>query len=187
MKPQPAIFLDRDGTLIEDRGHLSLPNEVVFFPATGAALRRLQPHFRLFIVTNQPGVSLGEVTAADVQRVNDHVVACLRTAGIEIAAVYCCPHQRSEDCACIKPKPFFMEQAAREHGVDLSRSFTVGDHPHDVHLATNVGATGVFVLTGHGSKHRHELGPDDIVAKDIEEAAGIILRLHSERSHAAAH
>lgn len=187
MKPQPAIFLDRDGTLIEDRGHLSSPAEVVFFPATGAALRRLQAHFRLFIVTNQPGVSLGKVTAADVRRVNDHVVTCLREAGIEIAAVYYCPHQRSEDCACIKPKPFFMEQAAREHSVDLNRSFTAGDHPHDIHFAHNAGATGVFVLTGHGSKHCDELSPDDIVAKDIEEAAGIILRLHSERRHAAAH
>ncbi len=187
MNPQPAIFLDRDGTLIEDRGHLSSAAEVVFFPATVPALRRLQPHFRLFIVTNQAGVSTGEVTMADVQRVNDHVVARLREAGIEIAAVYCCPHQRSEDCECIKPKPFFMEQAAREHGVDLSRSFTVGDHPHDVHLARNVGATGIFVLTGHGAKHRDELGPDDIVAKGIEEAAEIILRLRDERSHAATH
>ena len=187
MNPQPAIFLDRDGTLIEDRGHLGSPDEVEFFPATGAALRRLQAHFRLFVVTNQPGVSLGEVTLADVQRVNDHVVACLRAAGVAITAVYCCPHQRSEDCVCIKPKPFFMEQAAREHGVDLSRSFTVGDHPHDVHLAGNAGATGVFVLTGHGTKHRDELGPDDIVAKDIEEAAGIILRLQDERIHAASH
>lgn len=187
VNPQPAIFLDRDGTLIEDRGHLGSVDEVVFFPATGAALRRLQEHFRLFIVTNQPGISLGEVTADGVRRVNDHVVACLRGAGIEIAAVYCCPHQRSEDCACIKPKPFFMEQAAREHGVDLRRSFTVGDHPHDVYLASNAGATGIFVLTGHGAKHRGELAAGDIVAKDIEEAADIILRLRAERSHATAH
>ncbi|MBI5686504.1 MAG: HAD-IIIA family hydrolase [Verrucomicrobia bacterium] len=187
MNPQPAIFLDRDGTLIEDRGHLRSTAEVAFFPATVPALRRLQPHFRLFIVTNQPGVSLGEVTMADVQRVNDHVVARLRAAGVEIVAVYCCPHQRSEGCACIKPKPFFMEQAVREHGVDLGHSFTVGDHPHDVHLACNAGATGIFVLTGHGMKHRDELGADDVVAKDIEEAADIILRLRSERSHATAH
>lgn len=160
---------------------------MVFYPATMAALRRLQPHFLLFIVTNQPGVSIGEVTMANVQRVNDHVVSRLREAGIEIVAVYCCPHQRSDDCACIKPKPFFMEQAAREHGVDLARSFTVGDHPHDVHLAHNAGATGIFVLTGHGEKHRDELGADDIVAKDIEEAADIILSRRNQRSHATTH
>jgi len=180
----PAVFFDRDGTLIEDRGHLRSPDEVVFYPATVAALRRLQPHFRLFIVTNQPGVSIGEVTMADVQRVNDHVVARLREAGIEIAAVYCCPHQRSEDCACIKPKPFFMEQAAHEHGVDLARSFTVGDHPHDVHLARNAGATGIFVLTGHGNKHLDELTADDIVAEDILEAADIIISRSTTPDHA---
>lgn len=180
MNPQPAIFLDRDGTLIEDRGHLRSPDEVVFYPATVPALRRLQSHFRLFIVTNQSGVSKGEVTLADVQRVNDHVASRLREAGIEIAAVYCCPHQRGDDCACIKPKPFFLEQAVREHGVDLRRSFAVGDHPHDVHLARNAGATGIFVLTGHGTKHRDELDAGDLVAKDIGEAAEIIL-------HATAH
>jgi len=172
---QPAVFLDRDGTLIEDRGHLRSPEEVVFYPATVPALRQLQPHFRLFIVTNQPGVSKGEVTMADVQRVNDYVASRLREAGIEIAAVYCCPHQRVEACACIKPNPFFLEQAAREHDVDLRRSFTVGDHPHDVHFARSAGATGIFVLTGHGAKHRDELDAEDIVAKDIQEAVGIIL------------
>jgi histidinol-phosphate phosphatase family protein len=187
VNPQPAIFLDRDGTLIEDRGHLRSPDEVMFYPATVPALRRLQPHFRLFIVTNQSGVSTREVTLAEVQRVNDHVASRLREAGIEITAVYCCPHQRSDDCACIKPKPFFLEQAVREHGVDLRRSFAVGDHPHDVHFARNAGATGIFVLTGHGAMHRDEMDAGDIVAKDIEEATGIILRLHSERNHAATH
>ncbi len=80
----------------------------------------------------------------------------------------------------MKPKPFFLEQAVREHGVDLSRSFAVGDHPHDVHFARNAGATGIFVLTGHGALHRDELDGDNLVAKDIEAAAEIIL-------HATAH
>lgn len=175
MKLQPAVFLDRDGTLIEDRGHLRAPAEVVFYPETLPALYRLQRHFRLFIVTNQSGVSKREVTLADVARVNDHVTARLREAGIEIAAVYCCPHQRSDDCACIKPKPFFLEQAVREHGVDLRRSFAMGDHPHDVQFARNAGATGIYLLTGHGPKHRAELDADTVVAQDIREATDIIL------------
>jgi D-glycero-D-manno-heptose 1,7-bisphosphate phosphatase len=166
---RPAVFLDRDGTLIEDRGHLRLP-----------ALRQLQPHFRLFIVTNQSGISKGEVTGAEVQCVNDHVTSRLHEAGIEIAATYCCPHQRSDNCACIKPKPLFLERAAREHSVDLRRSFAVGDHPHDVEFARNAGATGIYVLTGHGPKHRAELAPGTVVAQDIGEATEIIL-------HATAH
>lgn len=172
---QPAVFLDRDGTLIEDRGHLRAPAEVVFYPGTLPALRRLQPHYRLFVVTNQSGVSKGEVTGAEVERVNDHVVDRLRDAGVEIAAVYCCPHQHSDNCACIKPKPLFLERAVREHGVDLCRSFAVGDHPHDVEFARNVGATGIYVLTGHGPKHRAELAANTVVAQDIQEATEIIL------------
>lgn len=181
-----AIFLDRDGTLIEDRGHLREPSEAVFYPGTFPALRRLQRLFRLFIVTNQSGVGRGEVTLAEVGRVNEYVVGRLREAGIEIAAVYCCPHLRSDGCACIKPKPFFPEKAAREHGLDLRRSFAVGDHPHDVELARNVGATGIYVLTGHGRKHRAELDGDAVVAEDIGEAADIILRLRDAPDHATA-
>ncbi|MCX7824422.1 MAG: HAD hydrolase-like protein [Verrucomicrobiae bacterium] len=74
-----------------------------------------------------------------------------------------------------KAEQFFPRKAARDHGLDLRRSFTVGDHPHDVHLARNAGATGVYVLTGHGAKHRDELDPASIVATDLQEAAGIIL------------
>lgn len=116
----------------------------------------------------------------DAERINGHVVARLREAGIEIAAVYCCPHQRTEDCSCIKPNPLFLERAAREHHVDLRRSFTVGDHPHNVHLARNVGATGIYLLTGHGGKHLAEMNADDIVATDILKAADII---HNRRNN----
>lgn len=176
----PAVFLDRDGTLIEDRGYLRTPGEVVFYPATVKALLRLQPYFRLFIVTNQSGVSQGVATLAEVQSVNNHVVACLRAAGVVIDAVYCCPHKRSDDCPCIKPKPYFIECAAREHGIDVRRSFAVGDHPHDVAFARDAGATGIFVLTGHGLKHRGELAADAIVVADISGAADMILRHHEE-------
>lgn len=102
----PAVFLDRDGTIIEDRGHLRAPSEVVFFPDTVPALRRLREHFRLFIVTHQRGIADGLVSAAEVARVNEHVVAELRRHGVEITEVYCCPHRRDEGCECIKPKPY---------------------------------------------------------------------------------
>ena len=173
--PRLAVFLDRDGTLIEDRGHLRDAGEVVFFAETLPALRRLQEHFQFFIVTNQSGVGKGQLTLDEVKSVNDYVVHWLRERGVQIAAVYCCPHRRDEGCACIKPKPFFLEQAAREHGLDLSRSFVIGDHPHDVHFARNAGAIGIYVLTGHGLQHRAELRGDEIVTADIGAAADWIL------------
>jgi D-glycero-D-manno-heptose 1,7-bisphosphate phosphatase len=173
---RPAVFLDRDGTVIEDRGHLADPSEVVFYPDTVEALRRLRERFLLFLVTNQPWVARGILTPEDVDRVNARVVSHLAEHGVVITAVYVCPHERSDGCSCIKPKPYFLRQAAVEHGVDLRKSFTVGDHPHDVEFARSVGARGVYVRTGHGSQHVGELAPDEIVTAGIAEAADWILR-----------
>ncbi|MDT8389698.1 MAG: HAD-IIIA family hydrolase [Lentisphaeria bacterium] len=94
-KAVPAVFLDRDGTIIEDRGYLSDPSDVVFFDDTVPALRRLAEHFMLFMVTNQAGVADGTITLRDVDRVNAHVVSYLASHGIPIAATYVCPHARS--------------------------------------------------------------------------------------------
>ena len=171
----PAVFLDRDGTLIEDRGHLSDPAQVVFFPETLQALRRVQTRFLLFIVTNQSGVARGGLRPEEVQRVNAHVVEHLGREGVVIREVYCCPHAREDGCACIKPKPYFLLKASGDHGVDLSRSFVVGDHPTDVELAVNAGARGIYVLSGHGRKHRNELTVECEVAEGILEAADAIL------------
>lgn len=170
-----AVFPDRDGTLIEDRGHLRSPSQVVFFPDTIAALQSLGQSFRLFIVTHQRGIAEGSLQAAEVAQVNDHVVRHLARAGICIERVYCCPHRRSDGCECIKPKAYYLCMAAREFGVNLSKSFVIGDHPHDVELARNAGATGVFVLTGHGTKHRQDLPAGALVTSGIREAATLIL------------
>ena len=173
--PRAAVFLDRDGTLIEDRGHLASPAEIVLFPDTVPALRRLQRDFLLFIATNQSGVADGVIGLEDVERVNLRLRSLLAEQGIQLAAVYVCPHSRGDGCACIKPKPYFLHQAAREFGIDLTRSFVVGDHPHDVCLAGNAGARGVYVTTGHGAKHLEELPPGQPVVAGIREAAEWIL------------
>ncbi len=176
---RPAIFLDRDGTLIEDRGHLGDPAQAVFYPETAPALRRLGGQFLLFIVTNQNGVAKGLTRLEDVRRVNEHVAAVLAREGIEIREIYTCPHQRSDGCACIKPKPFFLRKAEAEHGADLPRSFVVGDHPADVELAANAGARGIYVLTGHGEKHRAELRVPCAVEPGISAAVD---RIGAERA-----
>jgi len=177
-----AVFLDRDGTIIEDRGHLRSPSEVVFFPDTVAALKRLQEHYLLFVVTNQPGIARGLASAEEVEQVNGYVVAELRKQRVTISDVYCCPHDRSEDCICIKPNPYFLHEAARDYGLDLAKSFVVGDHPHDVVLADNAGATGIYVLTGHGMHHRAELPPWRVVVPGIREAAEWILAERTKKT-----
>ncbi|MFH0964022.1 MAG: HAD-IIIA family hydrolase [Planctomycetota bacterium] len=173
--PRPAVFLDRDGTLIEDRGHIRLCSEVHFLPETAEALRRLREHFLFFIVTNQPGVAEGLLTLDDVDRVNAHVVRELAEEGVAISEVYSCPHRRTDDCTCIKPKPHFLHRASERYHLDLSRSFVIGDHPHDMELARAVGAHGVYVLTGHGAKHVGELPDDAVIASSILEAVDIVL------------
>jgi histidinol-phosphate phosphatase family protein len=173
--------LDRDGTIIEDRGELSDPVQVMFFKDTVTALRRLADHFALFIVTNQSGVAKGTITIEDVHRVNDYVEKYLAARGAPITATYVCPHQRSSGCQCIKPKSHFLKEAERHFGIDLRRSFVVGDHPHDVELATRVGATGMYVLSGHGMKHRGEIPMQTIVVDGIREATDQILAAVSEQ------
>jgi len=126
---QPAVFLDRDGTLVEDRGHLRDPEQAVFFLETIAALRHLKDKFQLFIVTNQPGIAEGTLTPDDVRRVNDDLVRRLAEAGIPVRDVYVCPHRRSDGCACIKPTPHFLKEAAVAHGLDLGSSYPASPQP----------------------------------------------------------
>ena len=175
-RAMPAVFLDRDGTLIHDRGYLTDPAEAVLFDETVPALRLLQERFALFIVTNQGGVARGLHSLEAANRVTQAVVDRLGRQGVRIRTAYTCPHQRSDGCECIKPNPFFPLQAAADFGITPECSFAVGDHPHDIALAHRFGGRGIYVLTGHGTRHRGELAADTPVAADLREAAGMILR-----------
>jgi histidinol-phosphate phosphatase family protein len=178
----PAVFLDRDGTIIEDRGDLSRPSQVVFFKDTISSLRCLSSHFALFIVTNQSGVAKGTISMQEVEHVNSHISSYLSAHGITFMAIYVCPHELTSACRCIKPNPYFLKKAERDFGIDLGRSFVVGDHPHDVELARNAGAHAIYVLSGHGMKHRHEMSRDTEVAAGIKEAAEIICKRAEDSS-----
>ncbi|MFW5997113.1 MAG: L-threonylcarbamoyladenylate synthase [Lentisphaeria bacterium] len=170
-----AVFLDRDGTIIHDVGHISDSGQVTLFTDTVPALRELQQEYELFIVTNQSGIGAGLIGKCEVDQVNCELDNYLREAGVYIKAWYVCPHTRNENCQCSKPKPYFLKQAAAEYDIDLSRSFVIGDHPHDVTTADNAGAFGLYVLTGHGAKHLPELPYDKLVFHGIHEAADWIL------------
>jgi L-threonylcarbamoyladenylate synthase len=173
--PKAAIFLDRDGTIIEDRGYLTKKEQVCFYPQSFTALKKLQKHFLLFILTNQGGVSQGLQSRSQVDALNEYVVEELAHRGIHITATYCCYHQRSDNCACIKPKNFFPLKAALDYDISLEHSWTMGDHYHDVELGISMGGRGLYVLTGHGEKHKHSLPEDLPHLKDIAEAADYIL------------
>lgn len=172
---KPAIFLDRDGTLIEDRGYLRKKEEVCFYPFTVDALKRLQPEYLLFIVTNQTCISEGLVAREEVDAVNRHVLENLSREGIHIEGIFVCPHQKEEACVCRKPNPHFILEALKAHPFNLPRSFTIGDHLSDVLLGLNAGCSGLYVLTGHGEKHLKEIPPPTPVFKNLLEASEWIL------------
>ncbi len=173
---KPALFLDRDGTLIHDRGYLRSPSEVLFYKQTVSALKKIQSHFLLFIVTNQSGISRGIQTEKEVNQVNQFVVEHLKKQGVQVQALYSCPHQREDNCDCIKPNPTFARQAAKKFDICLEKSFSIGDHPHDVEFGRQFGGNGLYLLTGHGVNHRHELIGNELVFENISSSIDWILK-----------
>lgn len=170
-----AVFLDRDGTIIDDRGYLKHPDEVYIFPQSKESLRLLQKYFLLIIITNQSGIGKGVTTEAEVEAVNRFLIAELKNEGIEIDAIYVCPHKKEDNCDCYKPKPHFIFEAEKRFSIDLSASFMIGDHPSDVYCGINAGVTPLYVLSGHGNKHVSELNCEVGIFDGIAEASDYIL------------
>jgi D-glycero-D-manno-heptose 1,7-bisphosphate phosphatase len=176
----PAIFLDRDGTIIEERNYLRRPEEVVLFPCAGAALKRLHDHgFKLFIVSNQSGVGRGYFTLADVERVNQHLLAELARKGARFEKVYFAPEAPEMPSRGRKPSPQFLFDAREEFGLDLAQSYLVGDKLIDLQCGWNAGVKRcILVRTGYGAEternHAGQLGAA-VVVDDLAAAAAWIL------------
>ena len=170
MAKYPAIFLDRDGTIINDYGYIKQASEVQFYPFTFKALDLLQEHFLIFIITNQSGIAKGLVTVKEVEEVNNYILNTLKERGIAIYDVFCCPHKSDDNCICKKPKTYFIEKACQLYNIDLNQSFIIGDHPSDVQCGINAGITPIYVLTGHGDKHKNQIRKETIIFNNILEA-----------------
>ncbi len=179
---RPAVFLDRDGTIAEEVGYLNHASRFRMFPFVAAAIRRLnEAGLPVVVVSNQSGVGRGYFPESLVHSVNETMKRELTAAGARIDAIYYCPHTSADHCDCRKPKTGLLERAAREHSLELGRSFVVGDRYGDIELARNVRARGILVRTGYGEG---ELAWDsakwsaqpDFVAEDLLKAADWILR-----------
>ena len=153
-----AVFLDRDGTMIEDVGYLERLERLKLFPYTVHAVRLLnQAGFKVVVVTSQNGVAQGILTEEFLAETHAHLAEVLKAAGARVEGFYYCPHSPSApveryrtDCECRKPKPGMILTAAAEHGLDVSRSFVVGDRWRDIEMGMNAGTKGVLVETGYG-------------------------------------
>jgi L-threonylcarbamoyladenylate synthase len=170
-----AVFLDRDGTLIEDVGILKNPEDINLYPDTIEALQILQERYLLFVVTNQTWVSRGELSMAEVETVNAALDGIFSEHGIRIEKWYVCPHGKDDECECRKPGDVFLREAAGQYGLDLGHSFIIGDHPHDVVTGKSLGVFGLYVLTGHGRRHLCELNGESLIFHGLREAAGWIM------------
>ena len=164
---RPAVFLDRDGTMIEDVGYLSRAADVRWFPYTLEAIRLLnRAGFLVFVTTNQSGVARGYYTEDDVRAVHAEMAAHLAAGGAHVDGWFHCPHHPNADvaayraaCACRKPEPGMIRQACAQLPIDLARSFVIGDKLADVGAASRAGALGILVRTGYGDDVLRAHGP----------------------------
>ena len=154
-----AVFLDRDGTLIEEVGYLDRKERVELYPYATDAIRALnRAGIPIVMVTNQSGVARGFFTEAVVDDVHQHIAALLGRSGAFIDKYYHCPHhpdgrvpEFAVVCDCRKPGRALVDRAARELGIDPAQSFTVGDRWVDIGLARTIGGRGILVRTGYGA------------------------------------
>jgi len=179
---RPAVFLDRDGTIAEEVGYLNHVSRFHMFPFAGQAIRQLN-HAKLpvIVITNQSGVARGYFPESLVGDVHELMTTQLAEEGAHIDALYYCPHKGDDACDCRKPNPGMLERAAREHGLDLRRSFVVGDRYGDIELAHGVGARGIMVRTGYGEGEiqwhsSNWPAPPDFIADDLAAAAEWIVK-----------
>lgn len=144
-----TVFLDRDGTLNPDPGYINSPEQFELFPGVPEALASLrQAGARLIIVTNQSGIARGFLTRDDLDAVHVKLKRLLDGAGASLDAIYFCPHHPDDGCDCRKPNRGMIDQAVREWGMNLDRSYVIGDHIRDVDLAKRIGARSILVTTG---------------------------------------
>jgi D-glycero-D-manno-heptose 1,7-bisphosphate phosphatase len=182
-----AVFLDRDGTLIEDVGYLERVERVALYPWSVDAIRLLnRAGFRIVVITNQAGVARGYFAEAVVEAVHRYIDSILAQGGARIDAYYYCPHHPdgsvepyNRRCDCRKPGRGLIDRAATDLGIDPAASFVVGDRWLDIAMARAVGARAVLVRTGYGVTDEARPLPDlapDAIADNLIGATTWILR-----------
>jgi D-glycero-D-manno-heptose 1,7-bisphosphate phosphatase len=186
---RPAVFLDRDGTINEQRGYINHISRFVLLPRTTEAVRLLNEHgFLAIIVTNQSGVARGYFPIELVNEVHEHLKELLRKEGAYVDGIFFCPHyHRGEvgeytiECNCRKPRPGLIEKARKNLDIDMAGSYLIGDRVSDIELAKRCNLKGVLVKTGYGKGDLEYVFPNSRakplhVAKDLLAAVRWIIK-----------
>jgi D-glycero-D-manno-heptose 1,7-bisphosphate phosphatase len=186
-----AVLLDKDGTLVEDVPYNVDPARVRIFPRAVEGLRLWQhAGYRLFVVTNQSGVARGLFGLEELSRLQEHIDELLSEAGVHVDGWYCCPHhpegivrEYALECDCRKPAPGLVQQAAREHGLDLRACWMVGDILDDVEAGRRAGCQTVLLDNGHETEWRRgPLREPQVRATNLLAAAQAVLAWDRARS-----
>lgn len=182
-----AVFLDRDGTINEEVNYLHRIEDFSFVPGAPEAIRRLkEAGFLVIVVTNQSGVARGYFPMEAVEALHRHIQAELAAAGTSIDAFYVCPHHPTAgagdyrtDCDCRKGNPGMLLRAARDHDIDLGRSYMIGDKSADLEAGERAGCRSLLVLTGYGAAERKRLKRKALFFRDVAAAADFVLAKES--------
>jgi D-glycero-D-manno-heptose 1,7-bisphosphate phosphatase len=165
----------------EEVGYLNHIDRFRMFPFVGPAIRRLnQAGLAVIVVSNQSGVARGYFPESFVHQVHERMLRELSAAGAQIDGVYYCPHSSDDSCECRKPKTGMIERAVKEHNIDMTHSYVVGDRYGDMELAFQAGCKAVFVRTGYGlgEETRHAKKwprQPDVIVNDMQQAVDWIL------------
>lgn len=153
-----AVFMDRDGTISEEVGYISGPEQFRLIPKAAEAIKLINKSgLMVIVITNQAGVAKGYFSEEVVNHIHEKMTKLLSEQGAYLDGIYYCPHHPEgiiasyrKVCNCRKPASGLLERASKEHSIDLAASYVVGDKVIDIELAHRVGAKGVLVLTGYG-------------------------------------
>ncbi len=179
---RPALFLDRDGCLIEERHYLSDPEQVALIPGGPAALRRARDAgFLLIGVSNQSGIGRGKIDERQLDAVMCRLSDLLAAEDVELDAFFYCPHAPEDGCGCRKPAPGLLEEASARFSWERATSWVIGDKLSEVDLALDAGLAAALVRTGYGREQETVLRKRDaaggrvLVADNLPAAVNAIL------------
>ncbi len=178
-----AIFLDRDGTINEELNFISKPENLFLIPKSAEAISEMRKMgFKIFVITNQSGIARGYFELQDLENINKKLIELLYEKKTFVDKIYFCPHIDENNCECRKPKIGMLKKAEREFGIDLKKSFVIGDRFVDINAGQNANAISILVLTGYGDETRKIANENNIqiehIANDLYESLEIIKKIH---------
>ncbi|MGO9110274.1 MAG: D-glycero-alpha-D-manno-heptose-1,7-bisphosphate 7-phosphatase [Thermoguttaceae bacterium] len=178
MARKKFVALDRDGTIIVERGYLLDPEQVELLPGAAEGMRAMCAlGLTLVVVTNQSAVGRGYIDRVRLEEIHARLSELLAAEGVTIDGIYVCPHAPEDGCRCRKPLPTLLEQAARELGFDCRNCLVIGDKPCDIEMGRAAGAKTLLVRTGYGAENEAtRAAMPDYFADDLFQAARLVQR-----------